>query len=353
MIIVSERKIIGEVLVFPIAILNVLRPIWSNRWVHLLVGALISISLGYLAADAIRWEDFIGAFANLPIHMLVLSIVPLVVAMFCRAVRWRVLLEHRAMSLWQVFLTQNTGIGMNNMLPIRMISEPVQLVLATKRYKVPFPVALTTLVGGNVLDIFATALILMFGLVLVPELREARVTIQFFGAFVMFVVSLLVFLVIARGIDSIPVARRLGFFHRLASAVSALKGQPLGLMASFIATLAHWIFMGFAAWVLANSFGIQIQPLVMITIVVAATFFTSAVPSLPGGAGTFHFAVVTMLTSLGAAHASALSLALVLHILIVLPTIAIAVAMISRVGFSFLLRREASTSTANRAVDIT
>ena len=77
----------------------------------------------------------------------------------------------------------------------------------------------------------------------------------------------------------------------------------------------------------------------MATILAAATFFTSAVPSAPAGVGTYHFAVVTMLTSLGVDPAGAFSFAVIMHLMFVLPPLLIALGMIGRVGLGFLLRQ--------------
>lgn len=320
--------------------LGLARRLWGSRWVHLAVGAVASVGLAYIAARSIGWRDFLDTFVEFPIGFALLALIPMAGAMLLRAARWYVLLQDQTVSYPKVLLTQQTGLGLNNMLPIRMVSEPVQLVLITRRYRVPFPQALATLVGGNVLDIVATAVILTAGLLLIPGMREARVSIQLFGAFVMFVVSVLIFLVVARGLDTLPIARRVGFFQRLASAIDLLRGRPVRLWASFAATVGHWASMGMAGWILAEAVGIDVDPLAMTTILVAATFFISAVPSLPGGAGTFHFAVVTMLTALGADDAAAFSLAIVVHLLIVVPSILIATVMLMRVGASVLLHKE-------------
>jgi uncharacterized membrane protein YbhN (UPF0104 family) len=198
---------------------------------------------------------------------------------------------------------------------------------------------LATLVAGNVLDIFATAVLMTLGILLVPDLRQSGVTIQMFGAFVMFVVSILVFIAVSRGLGALPVFNRLRFFQRLMIAVSLLRDKPVRLWASFFATLSSWFLLGLAGWMLGTGLDLGVGPLTMVTVLVAATFFTSAVPSLPGGVGTYHFAVVSMLTSLGVDAATAFSFAVVIHLLVVVPPAVIALGMVWRVGASVLARR--------------
>lgn len=264
---------------------------------------------------------------------------PLIAAMLLRAGRWWVLLNGESVTFKQIFITQNAGIGLNNMLPVRVGSEAMQLGLVTRRYRVPFPRALATLVGGNVLDIFATGIMMGGGILLVPALRDSKISIQLFGAVVMLTVSLLVMLGVSRGMSSIPIANRFGFFHRVIGALRDLRSQPGRLTVSFAATLLHWFLMGVAGWVLALGLEIDIDPLTMATILVAATFFTSAMLSLPGGAGTYHFALVSMLVALGADRALAFSFAFVMHLLVFVPPMLVALAVMTRIGSGALLSK--------------
>ena len=321
----------------------------KNPWAQLLVGIAVSGCFAYLAVRSLAWGDVAESFRTFPVGLAALALIPVGAAMLLRAARWHVLLRGGGASFGQVVLAQNTGIGLNNLSPVRMLSEPVQLVLITRRYKVDFPTAFATLVGGNVLDIFATALLLGLGVALVPGLREGRVSIQLAGAVIMFVVSALVFVAVGRGLSSLPLAKRVRFFQQVVAAVALLRGRPGRLWASFGATLGHWFALGGSGWLLAQGLGIDVAPLAMVTVLVAATFFTSAVPSAPSGAGAYHFAVVLPLTALGADPEAAFSLALVMHLLYVLPSSLIAMAMLGRVGLGALLRRAAAVQAPYHA----
>jgi uncharacterized protein (TIRG00374 family) len=320
----------------------------SNRWAQLGAGSITSFGLAYAALNSVVWRDVVDTFAHFHIAYLLLSIVPLGAAMMLRAGRWWILLHVEAMSFWQIFVTQNAGIGLNNMLPVRVGSEALQLGLVTRHHKVPLPHALASLVGGNVLDIFATGILMTAGVLLMPSLRDSKISIQLFGAVVMLTVSLLVMLGVSRGIDSIPIANRFDFFHRLISALRDLRGKPGRLVLSFAATFFHWILMGLAGWVLALGLDIAIDPLTMATVLVAAMFFTSAMLSLPGGAGTYHFALVSMLVALGADRALAFSFAFVMHLLVFVPPMVLALAVMGRFGTHALInRREADPTPEN------
>lgn len=303
-----------------------------NRWLHLLVGALASVVLVWFAAHALVWSDVASAFDALSTGPVALSLVFVAAAMVLRAGRWHVVMPGARARFYQTFLTQNAGIGLNNVLPIRMMSEPVQLALITRRYGVPFSTALAGLVAGNALDVFATGLLMGTGVVLVPGMRDARVSIPVIGSLVMLGLSALVLVALSRGVVAVPYARKMRSFVRYTTAVKMLRERPRLLGASFAATLTFWLFMGSAGWVIARSLGAPGSPVTFAVVMAASTFFVSAIPSLPGGVGTFHFAAMSMLQALGVDPAHALTLAVVFHLQAVLPPTLIAAGVFARMG---------------------
>ena len=317
----------------------------SGYIARVIAGVVASVGLAYVAVNALDWAKVIDTFQAIPVATALLSLIPFFLNMALRAYRWRVLLVDQPISWWQVFLTQNTGIGLNNLSPVRMISEPVQLAMANRRYGVPAPTALATLVAGNVLDIFATAVLLGMGVVLVPELRS-QASIPLFGAPIMVIVSALVVIAVARGMDSMPVAGKMAFFHRLMVAVNVLRDSPRRLVVSFAATLAHWFLLGLAAWIIGDSLGMEQNILTLTALMVAATFFTSAVPSLPGAVGTYEFAVILTLSQVNVDGPSAFAFAVIMHVMVFLPAVAISLVMLSKVGFATLLRRRSPDADA-------
>ena len=314
------------------------RSLQRNRPAQLSVGAVASVGLTYLAVRRLAWGDVADTFVGFPLWSVALALVLLGVGIVLRAARWRVLLRGEAVSLRQVALVQNTGIGLNNMLPVRMVSEPVQLALVTRRYGVPFPTGLATLVAGNVLDILVSTMLIGLGILLAPGLREDTVSIQLAIGLLLFVVSLFVFIVVARGLDAIPIAKGMSFFQQLTVAVGLLRDMPGRLWLSFFSTFGHWLAVGAAGWVIASALSIDIGLLTMATILVAAMFFTSAVPSLPSGAGTYHFVVISMLTAVGADPAVAFSFAIVMHLIVFLPPSVLALGVMWKLGAGMLLK---------------
>ena len=308
--------------------------LFRNRWAQAAFGVVPSGSLAYLVAHNIVWKEVAEAFLEFPPELALLALVPLAVAIALRASRWHVLLHRQRVSFWQVLLTQNTGLGFNNLSPVRMVSEPVQLAMINRRYGVPFPQAFATLVGENVLDIFTTALMMGLGVLLSPGVRASNANIQLIGAIIMFIVSALILTAVVRG--AVPLQDRFAFLQRIIRGFTDLKEEPLRLWMSLGVNIAHWLLLGVCGWVLGLGLGMDVHPVTMATILVAATFFTSAVPSVPSGLGTYHFAVITMLTESGTEQVAALNFALMMHLLIVLPPTAIALFMTGRMSLGTL-----------------
>ena len=305
-----------------------------NKWAQATFGVVASGSLAYLVAHNIVWKEVAEAFLDFPPELALLALFPLVAAFALRASRWHVLLHRERVTFWQVLLTQNTGLGFNNLSPVRMVSEPVQLAMINRRYGVPFPQAFATLVGENVLDIFATALMMGLGVLLSPGVRASNANIQLIGAIIMFIVSALILTAVVRG--AVPWQNRFAFLQRIVVGFTELKEQPLRLWLSLGVNIAHWLLLGVCGWLLGLGLGMDVHPVTMATILVAATFFTSAVPSVPSGLGTYHFAVITMLTESGTEQVAALNFALMMHLLVVLPPTAIALIMTGRISMGTL-----------------
>ena len=313
------------------------QPLLRGKWLHLLVGTSISVALTWAVLHSIHWGDVGEAFRSFPLGLTLLALLPLTLSMIMRSARWHVLLKGERATLRQVFLTQSTGIGLNNLLPVRMVSEPVQLAMITVRYRVPFPAALASLLAGNVMDILATASLLLIGVLLTPALRGVFGVILV-GGVALAAISMVVFFVAARGLSALPFAKGIHFFQQLALAITVQRRKPGRLALSFLATVSHWLLLGMAAWLIGRGLGMEVSLLMMATLMAATTFFIAAVPSLPGAVGTFEFAMVFILEEVGVGSAPALTLALAMHALIFVPTSTIALIMLSRVGAGFILR---------------
>jgi uncharacterized membrane protein YbhN (UPF0104 family) len=305
----------------------------------------IGIILGWLLIRGLRWEELTDSIMSFPPLLFILALLAFLIAIALRAWRWHVLFLHEKVSFITLFLIQNAGIGLNNISPVRIVSEPLQLALVSRREGVTASTALATLVMEHLMDVFATACLLGLGVILLPELRGYSIQM---GAAILFAfLSLLVFIVIARGMDFIPGTRRVAFLHNALTATKTLSESPFRLLVSFVATLVYWSFMGLSGWMIAQGLDINMGIAVVVVLFMGTVFLVSAVPSLPGGAITFEAAVVYTLSLFDVDGEPALVFAIIMHVIMFAPSTLIAAIFLPREGIR-MFGRNRSTFQANQ-----
>ena len=311
-----------------------------RKWVTIQIfgGALLSALLGVLLIKGLAWGEFATYLKDFPASSFALATVVFLAAIVLRAWRWYVLFVHERIGFVRLFLIENAGIGLNNLSPIRVVSEPLQLALITRRGGVSAATGLATLAMEHIMDVFVTALLLGIGVIVLPELRAF--SIQLAGAIILSVVSLLIFVLIARGMDTIPGAKRFAFLQRAVSATSELSQVPFRIFLSFVGSVGYWAFVGLSGWIIAKGLGIEVGAAAVVVMFVGSIFFVSAVPSLPGGAVTFEAAVVYSLSFFHIEGEPALAFALIMHAIMFVPSTLVAVLVLPREGIKMFGRKD-------------
>lgn len=304
------------------------------------VGIVLTVLLGWLVLHGLDWGEFATEIARFPVSLFILALAVFMVSIVFRAWRWYILIVREKIGFVRLFLIQNAGIGLNNLSPIRIVSEPLQLALVTRRGGVSAATGLATLAMEHMLDVLATAALLGLSVLLMPELQQF--SLQLVGAVFFAAASLVVFLVIARGMDVIPGTKRIPFLNRAVSAARTLADSPGRLMLSFLATLSHWSLLGLSGWIIARGIGIDVDVAVVVVLFMGSIFFVAAVPSLPGGAVTFEAAVVYTLGLFDIPRGQALAFALIMHVIMFVPSTLIAAFVLPGEGIKMFGRGSAA-----------
>ena len=325
------------------------RKLWVP--IQIVVGIALSVLLGWLMVRSLVWREVADSVLAFPVHLFVLALAAFLLGIVLRAWRWYVLFVRERVSFFRLFLIQNAGIGLNNVSPIRVVSEPLQLALVSRREGVSGATALATLAMEHLMDVFATAALLGLSVVLLPELRGF--SIQLAAAVILAIVSLLVFLLIARGMDVIPGTRKVAFLQRAVMAAKTLRDSPLRLFLSFLGTLGHWSLLGLSGWIIAQGLGIEVGIAAVVVLFMGSVFFVSAVPSLPGGAITFEAAIVYTLGLFGIQGESALVFAIMMHVIMFAPSTLIAGIVLPREGIKMFGRRDPTVPVDRSGKQIT
>ena len=305
-------------------------------------GIAISIGLGWLTARGLDWGLVLEVFGDVSILLITLAVLIFVVASYLRAIRWRVLFVNGEVSTNRLFMVQNVGIGLNNLVPIRIASEAAQLAILSIKDRVRPSVALATLGMERVLDVVASALILAIAFFFIPEIRDYGVYVWGALAFAVLCVALVRFL--AWSGNEVSWMRRIPFLLSFANAVRDLERERMRLAASLALSLIYWLLVGVTAWIISISFQLSITPVTATMVIMATIFFATAIPAAPSAIGTFEFAVVYMLGLFGVGHESAFGFAVITHAVFFLPPTLMTVAFLPREGIGSFSRLKSTLS---------
>ena len=304
--------------------------------IRIAAGVALGLFLGWLVGRGIDWGELGSLLYGFPVGHALLALGFFLLGIVLRAWRWHVLFVNERVSFFRLFLIQNAGIGLNNVSPIRLLSEPVQLLLLTRTKRVNAGYALATLATEHLIDVLVTTSLLVLGVVLMPQLQGF--TIQLVGAVVLAMFSLVVFLVIVRGMEALPGSNKVPILGGAIASIKTLRSAPLRLFLSLLGTLGHWAAVGISGWIIAQGLEIDVGVGVVVVLFMGSIFFVSAVPSLPGGAITFEAAVVYTLSFFGVNDEAALAFAVLMHIIMFAPSTLIALYVLPREGIRVFSR---------------
>ena len=312
---------------------------------QLLSVVALAVLLGWLVVRGLDWGELGKQLYRFPLGLSALALGFFLAGIMLRAWRWHILFVNEQVSLLRLFLVQNAGIGLNNVSPIRVVSEPVQLMLLTRRDGITAGTALATLATEHLIDVLVVGSLLGLGVLLMPELQGF--SIQLAGAVILAAISLLVFLIIVRGMEAIPGTGRVPFLRNAITSIKTLQSAPHRLFLSILGTIGHWVLLGLSGWVIAQGLDIDVGVAVVVVLFMGSIFMVSAVPSLPGGAITFEAAVVYTLSLFGVEGETALAFAILMHIIMFAPSTIIALFVLPREGIKVLGRRPHPAATNN------
>ena len=314
------------------------RRAWSV--VRVCLGVAASALLGWLAVRGLDWRLVLDTFTGVSLKMIALAMIVFFVANYLRAARWRVLFVGGTVSTNRLFIVQNIGIGLNNVVPIRVASEAVQLAILTLRDGVRPSVALATLGMERVLDLVVSAAILGIALLLIPEMD--RFAPYVWGAIGFAIVSVAIVRLLAWGSTGVKWALRLRFLANFMEAVRDLERERTRLAISTAMTLAYWLLVGVTAWIIADAIDLSITPVVATAVIMGTIYFATAVPAAPAAIGTFEFAVVYVLEMFGVTRESGFGFAVITHAVFFLPPTVIAAIFLPGEGLFSIERLRAA-----------
>jgi hypothetical protein len=297
----------------------------------MLVGVLVSLLFAFLTVRDVDFDALREGLARSDYWSLLPAGVLLALAVFLRAVRWRLLLlpPYRP-SIRVVTIALLIGYLFNTILPARA-GEVARIEALKQSAGTPRFEALGTVAAERALDVLA---LLVIFFVTAPFLPEADWTsgALLLGGVIFIVLSVLVIAfalygerparLLLRPLAAFPgisrertqagaanLVRGFALFRQLRIAVPAT-----GL------TFASWVVIALSFWILLRGFdpGLGLDAAML---VIVATNLALVVPSGPAAVGVFEAATVVALAAFGVDRATALSYGVFAHALNALPFI--------------------------------
>lgn len=285
-----------------------------KRW---LPGAMVSILLIAAILYFVDLRAMVDAVRRANTRLLLVAFAIGFLWLAIRAVAWRTLLRDRA-SLSDVFWTVGEGYLLHNFLPFRL-GEIGRAFLLSRKSDMQFMEVLPTIVIERVVDLGFSAAIFLAALPFVVRAEGSQRIGMLVGAVVL--LGLVLLYVLARNNRW-----ALSLFRKLTGRWTGLQQRGGSFLESFFAGLSvltdGWLFLRFLFWMALNyAVAVVSYYLIVLAFFPQAQLFWGmfglggaalggAIPSLPGGVGTFEGGFGGAITLLTGEESTALAVAL-------------------------------------------
>ena len=300
-------------------------------------GVVVTAGCTYIAVRGVDLDDAGHALANCDLTWLLPAGVVFAVAIWLRAVRWwTVFVPEKRPPLRQLTRALFIGFFFNNILPARA-GEAARIIALHSAAGTPRAEAIGTVVVERLFDVLSLLILLFASYPLLPQVSWLH-TAALFGAVALVGLAVLVFVLVRYDERAVrwllsPLRRLPGVTERIEHAVvDATRGltavrDPGVALRGMAITLASWIGLGVSYWILMFSFSLEL-PVVAGILVTVAINLSLVLPSSPAALGVFEAATVVALRAFDVPQAEALSYALVLHLVNLLPFLAIGIGLL-------------------------
>ena len=312
----------------------------STRTLLIWVGCLVTIACGYLAIRGAHPAETWDAVADAQLAWLVPSLLLLVVAFLLRAARWHSLFDVEPRPRPRaVVRALYLGYLANAVLPVRA-GEVARAAALTRSESIPVARIVGTMVIERAYDVLSLLVLLFLIAPWLPHVAWLRAA-AVLAAVLVVALALLAALVLRYRERALrPLLRPLAWLPfipeaTIARAPADLIGGLAGLLRArtaaiaFAWTTASWLVVGVSYWVAMFAFDISVSPLAGLLVVIGIGL-ALILPSSPAALGVFEAATVVVVGAYGVDASTALSYALVLHLVNVVPLLALAPLLVSR-----------------------
>lgn len=277
----------------------------GGRWARIIAGTLLSALLLYLAMRGIAFSDAWRIMSELRWSYLHYALGLTLVSPLLRAWRWKKLYEGEAPGFWLLVRAVAVGQTLNFVVPFRSGEVARVFIVGGRKLDAAGTIAFEKLLDAAFFAVLC--LLLPFAWAVPKWLEGPRESVIIMAAVYIAVVAAFV-----------TVIPRVSRFPRLVR-LPRLPNIPL--------IIAITLFLGIS--------GVIVNDLVLCSLRIEAPFMAAvvllvilqagvAIPSTPGKLGVFQYLAVLGLSLFRVGNAPALAFGLVMHLLVFLPTAAMA-----------------------------
>lgn len=287
----------------------------------IILGLLISIAAVWLSVKGIDWGKLGPILAHSNYWYLVPGVAAIMISIYLRAFRWRLLLHpRRDLSIRQLFWGLGIGYLFLNLLPVRA-GELARVFAVEKTQHIPKAQGVSSILVERVLDVFAVLLlfVLVTPFVNMPDwLADSAFAV--FAVFTVITALLMVLSlakvkrVVVRILQAIPFVGKLAWpsiVENLGVGFAVLR-NPKVLLGAFAYSLICWLLIALATWCALVGTGAS-NSLTVAIFSLCTTTLSLVIPSTPGSIGVYHYFAILSLTVLGINREVAFSFAILAH----------------------------------------
>ena len=300
---------------------------------RLALGIGIGVGLGWLSIRGLDWGLVVDHLARVSPLMIALALTVFMASGVVRAARWRMLFVEPRPSVARLFIVQHEGLGLSNIMPLRVASELTQIAVLTIKDRLRASTVLAAIGMERAVDFLSSMLIFGTAFMLVPEMRPlAPYVWGMIGLGLALIVGLQV--LAWRG-ESLWLVRRIAFLGRILQRLeeprTGLESSPAGVRGQHR--------------VLASGRGLGLDSLgghrpSDLAVDRHARHYRDHLlldrdTGLQAGSGTFHFAVVFVLGLVDVEKEDAFPFAVIVHLLFFVPPTIIMAFFLPREGVSW------------------
>jgi len=139
---------------------------------QIVLGITISLVFGWLAVKNLEFNILLSYLTKISVVSLLTAFIVFMVANYLRALRWMVLFVDQPITVNRLFIVQNEGTGLNNVLPVRVGGEIAQIAILNLRDGISKSKVIATLGVERIIDLISSISILGLTFFLAPEMHK-------------------------------------------------------------------------------------------------------------------------------------------------------------------------------------